>query len=331
MARQLSQQEIDGVFKQRKGRPSQLAQQKSVPFDFRRPDRISKSQVRAIQMLHDVFARNLSMSLGAYLRSFITVNVCSVEQLKYGEFLEGLPIPTCVVSLSLRPYDGNALIEMTPSLVFPILDLILGGKGKDGANYKREITVIEKTLLDTVFRIILNDLQDAWKAVTVINFKIEAIENDPQMLQILSPNEAVVAISIELRVGDNSGMLNLAIPAINIKMIGQKFDQQWMSRKIEPTEEGQSKMLDLLRPARFTCDARLLGPKLTVRDLLAVEAGDCLQFDYAVDYELDLLFNGSSKFRGEVTSAKNHRAFSVGRTTQDSGRTERTVGKSAVS
>jgi flagellar motor switch protein FliM len=310
MARQLSQQEIDGVFKQHKGSPT-AQEQKSVPFDFRRPDRISKSQVRAIQMLHDVFARNLSMSLGAYLRSFLSVTVCSVEQLKYGEFLEGLPSPTCVVSLSLRPYDGNALIEMTPSLVFPILDLILGGKGKDGGGNKRETTMIEKTLLDTVFRIVLNDLQEAWKPVTTINFKIEGIENDPQMLQILSPNEAVVSVSLELRVGENYGMLNLAIPAINIKMIGHKFDQQWMSRKAEPTKEGQAKMLGLLRNSKFRCDAQLVGPKLTVRDLLEIETGDCLQFDCPTDHKIDLLFNETTKFRGTVTSQRNHRAFKI--------------------
>jgi len=312
---QVSQQEIDGVFNQRKGKPMVPSLKKSVAFDFRRPDRISKSQVRAIQILHDAFARNLSMSLGVYLRLFVTVNVCSVEQLKYGEFLEALPLPTCVVSLSLRPYDGNALIEMTPSLIFPILDLILGGRGKDGGDRQREITTIEKSLLETVFRIILNDLQEAWKGIAVINFKIEAMENDPQMLQMLSPTEAVVAIGIELRVGENTGMLNIAIPAINIKMIGQKFDQQWMSRKIKPTEAGQTRMLNLIRPAEFTCDARLLGPKLTVRDLLAVEAGDCLQFDYSVENEIDLLLNGTSKFRGEVTSARNHRAFTVGKPT----------------
>ena len=315
MPRQLSQQEIDGVFRQHKGGDPDPAAAKAVVYDFRKPDRISKSQVRAIQLIHEDFARNLSMSLGVYLRSFVTVNVCSVEQLKYVEFLGGISPPTCVVSLSLRPYDGTALMEVTTTLIFPILDLILGGKGKDGAVQKREITIIEKSLLDTLFRIILNDLQLAWKGVAVINFKIEALETDPQMLQMLAPEEAVVAIGIEIRVGENSGMLNLAIPALNIKMIGQKFDQQWMSRKIVPTETGQARMLDLLRPAQLICDARLLGPTLSVRDLLAAQVGDCLQFDCSINQHLDLLFNGTSRFWGEVTGARNHRVFAVAQAT----------------
>lgn len=263
--------------------------------------------------MHEDFARNLSMSLGVYLRSFVTVSVVSVEQLKYGEFLEGISPPTCVASLSLRPYAGNAVMEVTTALIFPILDLIMGGKGKDGTIQKREITIIEKSLLDTLFRIILTDLQLAWKGVAVINFRIESIESDPQMLQILAPDEAVVAIGVEIRVGENAGMLNFAIPALNIKMIGQKFDQQWMSRKVVPTEAGQARMLDLLRPAELVCDARLLGPKLTVRDLLAAEVGDCIQFDYSVHHPLELLFNGTSRFFGEVTGARNHRVFTVQR------------------
>jgi len=217
--------------------------------------------------------------------------------------------------VSLRPYDGNAVMEVTTSLIFPVLDLILGGKGKDGAIPKREVTVIEKSLLDTFFRLILNDLQQAWKGVALINFKIEAIETDPQMLQMVAPDEAVVAIGIEVRVGDNSGMLNLAIPALNIKMIGQKFDQQWMSRKVVPTEAGQDKMLDLLRPAELICDARLLGPMLKVRDLLEADVGDCLQFNFSVNHQVDLLFNGTSKFWGEVTGKRNHRVFTIERQT----------------
>ena len=282
-----------------------------MPFDFRRPDRIAKSQLRAIHLLHETFARNLASSLSAYLRSYLTVNLISVEQLSYGEFLEGLPSPSCIVSLSLRPYDGNALIEISPSLVFPILEIILGGKGKVTDSRKREITEIEQHLLDTLFRIILNDLKEAWKSVAVINFKIETIATEPQMVQILSPTEAVVAIAIEIRIGDASGTLNVAIPAINIKMIGQKFEQQWMLRKTDPTEAEQMQMLDLLRQANVSLDARLVKPRLTVRDLLDLRAGDCLKFDYSIDKNIDCLVNGMSKFRGQVTEFNNKRGFTV--------------------
>ena len=310
MNRQLTQQEIDAVFQKIKGRAEDPAK-KAAAFDFRRPDRIAKSQVRAIHLLHENFVRNLASSLSAYLRSYLTVNLISVEQLSYGEFLEGLPSPTCLVSLSLRPYDGNALIELNPSLIFPIIEIILGGKGRAVGNPKREITEIEQNLLETLFRIILGDLKEAWKGVTLIDFKIENVATEPQMLQILAPNEAVVAVGIEIRIGENSGTLNLAIPSINIKMIGQKFDQQWSLRKTEPTEVEQHRILKLTRTSQAELDARLRGPKLRVSDLLSMEAGDLLRFDHRLDQPFDCEINGIAKYRGRVINSNQKKAFLI--------------------
>jgi flagellar motor switch protein FliM len=311
MSRQLSQQEIDAVFQKNKKAEQEGQPERREPFDFRRPDRIAKSQLRAIHLLHEAFARNLASSLSAYLRSYMTVNLISVEQLSYGEFLEGLASPSCIVSLSLKPYDGNALIEINPSLVFPILEIILGGKGKSSETKRREITEIEQHLLDTLFRIILNDLKEAWKSVAVINFKIESIATEPQMVQILSPTEAVVAIAIEIRIGESSGTLNVAIPAINIKMIGQKFEQQWMLRKTDPTEAEQLRMLTLLHTSLSRMDVRLEGPCLTVRDLLELQVDDCLKFDYLIEKKLQCLMNGKLKFQGHIIDRHNKRVLTV--------------------
>jgi flagellar motor switch protein FliM len=307
--RQLTQQEIDAVFQKVKGQDD--AASLAVPFDFRRPDRIAKSQVRAIHMLHENFVRNLAGSLAAYLRAYLTVNLISVEQLSYGEFVEGLPSPTCLVSTSLKPYDGHALVELNPSLIFPIIEIVLGGKGRSGGSIKREITEIEQTLLETFFRIILNDLKEAWKGVTVIDFAIANVATEPQMLQILAPNEAVIAVGIEIRIGESSGTLNIAIPSINIKMIGQKFDQQWSLRKTEPTEAEQQRVLELIRESTGTVDARLRGPKLRVSDLLDLQPGDLLRFDYRVDQQVDCEINGVGKFRGRVVNSNRKKAFLV--------------------
>ena len=110
--------------------PDRAGAKRAVPFDFRRPDRIAKSQLHAIHQLHDNFVRNLVSSLSAYLRSYLIINLVSVEQLSYSEFLECLPSPTCLASLGLKPYDGNAVLELNSSLIFPILEILLGGDGK---------------------------------------------------------------------------------------------------------------------------------------------------------------------------------------------------------
>jgi len=308
--RQLSQTEIDAVFQKVNGIQND-SERLPVSFDFRRPDRIAKSQVRAIRILHESFVRNLASSLSAYLRSYLTVSLISVEQLSYGEFLDGMATPTCMVSLSLRPYDGSALIELSPSLVFPIIEIVLGGKGRTVSNLKREVTDIEQNLLETLFRIILNDLREAWKGVTLIDFKLQAVATEPQTLQILAPNEAVVAISIEIRIGEIYGTLNLAIPSINIKMIGTKFDQQWSLRKTEPTEEEQRRACNLIRNSEARLEARLRGSKLSVRELLELKAGDLLQLDHPLDKVLGCEINGTPKFRGRVVNSNQKKAFVI--------------------
>ncbi|MEO8591980.1 MAG: flagellar motor switch protein FliM [Candidatus Solibacter sp.] len=309
MARQLTQPEIDEVFQKATGTPN--AESAIASFDFRRPDRIAKSQVQAIRMLHESFVRNLASSLSAYLRSYLTVNLISVEQLSYGEFLEGLAAPTYMASLSLSPYDGSALIELNPTLIFPIIEIILGGKGRVTTNLKREVTVIEQNLLETLFRIILSDLKEAWKSVTLIDFKIQAVTTEPQRLQIVASNEVVVAVSIEIRIGEITGTLNLAIPSINIKMIGNKFDQQWSLRKTEATEAEQQRAYSLIRTSKARLDARLRGPTLRVRDLLDLQAGDLLQLDYRLDQLLDCDINGTAKFRGGVVNSNQKKAFVI--------------------
>ncbi len=312
MTRQLSQQEIDAVFENLQGRHAEKTNTKrAIPFDFRRPDRIAKSQLRAIHQLHDNFVRNLVSSLSAYLRSYVIVNLVSVEQLSYSEFLECLPSPTCIASLSLKPYDGNAVLELNSSLIFPILEILLGGDGKLQFNSQREVTEIEQVLLDGLFRLILRDLQEAWRFVTNIDFTIDTVETEPQFLQILAPTEAVVAVAIEIRIGDSIGMMNIAMPSIIIKMMRQKFDQQWSLRKSAPTVEEERRMLELVQGSCVKSDAVLSGPKLLMRDLMNLQEGDVLSFEYPVTKPLNLILNGELKYRGDLVSAGRRAAIRV--------------------
>ncbi len=305
MNRQLSQQEIDAVFQNMQDHRRETP---AVRFDFRRPDRIPKSQVRAIHLLHDTFVRNLVSSLSAYLRSYLTVNLVSVEQLSYAEFLDGLPSPTCMVSLGLSPYDGNGVLELNPSLVFPILEMLLGGTGKSSVSIQRDITEIEQKLLDGLFRIILNDLREAWRGVTEVEFTIESMETEPQLLHILAPNEAVVSIGVEVRIGETVGMMNIAMPSIVIKMMRQKFDQQWSVRKSHASQAEQTRLLRYLRDAALVLEARMEGQTLPVREFLALSEGHLLTFDHPVDRPIELLVNGTHKFSGQVVSTGRKRA-----------------------
>ncbi|MCP5114545.1 MAG: flagellar motor switch protein FliM, partial [bacterium] len=207
------------------------------------------------------------------------------------------------------PYDGNGVLEINPTLVFPILEMVLGGNGKTPANVNREITEIEQSILDGISRIILHDLRESWQAVTTIAFSVEGHEVEPQLLQILAPNEAVVAVSMEVRIGDNVGMMNIGVPSIIIKMLRQKFDQQWSLRKTESTDDEQVRVLNLIQAARFHVDARLNGPTLKVEDMMNLKAGDVLTFDFPVDRPLLLEINGKARYKGQVVDNGRKRSF----------------------
>ncbi len=261
--------------------------------------------------MHDNFVRNLVSSLSAYLRSYLIVNLVSVEQLSYSEFLECLPSPTCIASLSLKPYDGNAVLELNSSLIFPILEILLGGDGKLQFSSQREITEIEQVLLDGLFRLILRDLREAWKFVTQIDFAIDTVETEPQFLQILAPTEAVVAVAIEIRIGESIGMMNIAMPSIIIKMMRQKFDQQWSLRKSASTDLEQTRVLDLIRTSTLKSEVLLAGPQLLLRDLMNLEEGDILSFEFPAGKPIDFILNGRKKYRGEMVSAGRRAAFRI--------------------
>jgi len=305
--RVLSQEEIDDVFRNLRDSPQDDDPAKRAqPYDFRRPDRIAKDQLRAIHILHENFARSLASSLSAYLRAYVVVNLVSVEQ-----FSQGLPSPSCLVSLGMKPYEGNAVLEINPGLVFPIIEMLLGGGSRSLLKINREITEIEQSVLDGLFRITLLDLKTAWHAVTPMEFTIEAHETEPQLLRILAPNEAVVAVSMEVRIGDNTGMMNIGIPSIVVKMLRHKFDQQWSVRKSESTEQEQARIVRLIRPAKMFVDGRLEGPTMRVEDLMDLKEDDVLTFDYPVNRALDLAINGKVKFRGGIVSTGRKRAFEI--------------------
>jgi flagellar motor switch protein FliM len=176
---------------------------------------------------------------------------------------------------------------------------------------QREVTEIEQVLLSGFFQIVLRDLHEAWKFVTPIEFITERIETEPQFLQILAPTEAVVAVAIEIRLGDAIGMMNIAMPSIIIKMMRQRFDQQWLLRKASSTDVEQARVMKLIQPAELQTEAMLSGPHMLLRDLIDLDEGDVLGLEFPVGRPIDLLLTGSRKYRGEIVNSGSRAAFRV--------------------
>jgi len=308
MKRELSQQEIDAVFQ---GTGEATRDNSIVPFDFSRLDRIPKSQLRSVHLVHENFSRNLASSLSAYLRDYVSMNLVSLEQISYGEFLEGLASPTFIAYLGLHPYDGTAVMEINPGLVFTFVEMLLGGTGKTVLSAQRKATEIEKGLMQNLLRIILQDLSEAWKAVTDLRFDVQSLADEPLGFHVLSPAEAVVAIGIEVRVASTTGMINLAIPSIFIKRLRHFFDRLRRVHRAESKRRDQIQVAELLAKATVQFEVRLDGPTISTHSLLALNVGDVLAMDYPVDRELIALVNGQSKFLGDISMAGQKSVFRV--------------------
>lgn len=308
----LSQDEIDRLFTKHGGVATQGAPgQSATLYDFRRPDRIPKDQVRAVHLVHDFLARHLAASLGAYLRTYVTVSLVSVEQLAFSEFLGYLPTPTCIAHVGVKPMEGDAVLEINPSLVLPILDIVLGGDGNHSADQKKELTDIEQSVMETIFRIVLNDLRDAWSTTRDLAFAVEDTETQPQLMQILSPNEAVVAIGFEITVDNARGMMNFGVPSVMVKMMGQKLEQQWSTRKHSADTRPTRRMESLLRNITVPVESRVSGGNLTVREVLDLAPNDILSLGTPIVRPTEVSVSGVNKFSGRVVAAGRRRAFQV--------------------
>jgi flagellar motor switch protein FliM len=305
----LSQDEIDRLFAKHGGVATQGAPGHTATlYDFRLPDRIPKGQVRAVHLVHDFLTRHLAASLGAYLRTYVTVSLVSVEQRAFGEFLGYLPTPTCIAYVGVKPMEGNAVLEINPSLVLPMLDIVLGGDGKHAADQTKELTDIEQSVMETIFRIVLKDLRDAWSTTQEVSFEVEDTETQPQLMQILSPNEAVVAIGFEITVDDSRGMMNFGVPSVMVKMMGQKLEHQWSVKKQSGDLRPTRLMESLLREITVPLEARVSGGSLTVRDVLDLAPNDILSLGTR---PTEVLVSGVTKFSARVVTAGRRRAVQV--------------------
>ena len=307
----LSQNEIDNVF--RSARDSDVEEdpsKKVVNYDFRRPVRIAKEQLQSIHLAHDNFARSVGSSVSAFLRRHVVATFISVEQLSFAEFVRSLPMPSCLMSLGVHPLEDNVLLQLERSLIFVILELLLGGDGKSG-KISRDVTEIERGVLDSVLRIILNDLRLAWQSIANLEFSVQTYMSEPQFLQALPQDDAVVVVSMEIRVGDVSGLMHLAFPSMLIRGLRSKPNQNLISRKRESNHSDHSRVIKLITAANVEAEVRLAGPKLCLDSLMQLEPGYVLAFDHALNKEMDLVLNGQTKFLGHIIKNGNKLGFRI--------------------
>jgi flagellar motor switch protein FliM len=221
--------------------------QRVVAYDFKRPERVGKEQMRALQSLHEGFARKFGASLSALLRNIVESKLISVDQLTYSEFVYSLEIPTCFNLLRPVPLDGHWILDISPSILYPIIDRLLGGNPETESQPKRPLSDIELRLTNRVTSVFLRDLSSAWENAVKLDIQLERVESNPQLVQIVPPNEVVILVSLELVIGRSRGTVNLCIPFNTIERIGSKLtSNNWIGYASSRSSQQTSHHLESL-------------------------------------------------------------------------------------
>ncbi len=209
----LSQEEINALLsKSKKLTPEELRRRKARVYDFKNPERFPKEGLRRIRALHESFARNLSLAIAGYTRTMLEVTISSIDQLTYQEFLMSVPEETCFNVIEARPQNSRLVVEINPSILLVLIDRLMGGSSKPVSQPNRELTEIEWVVADRIVKKILTEVKAVWSSVVEISFEVVERESNPYFAQVLAPNELVLLVCFDMKMGDAAGILSLCYP-----------------------------------------------------------------------------------------------------------------------
>jgi len=280
MEKTLKQDEIDALFQAARSAtpeaPRSEVRARVLPYNFASSGEISNEQLRAISMLNDLFARNLTHNLAAWLRTRFQVNLVSAEQIPFNEFLLRIPEISYVASVRLEPLGALSVLQLDLALAPPVIDLLLGGEGRDGP--LRELTDIEESILGSVVEIVCRELTAAWQPVG-LSFNFERRQMQTQVARIMSVTEKTLCLSFEIRMPHSSGLLNLAFPAVVANTILRRLTSDWAHRR--HAGDSRARIETAVRRIRFGCSLQMPQVRLETTALENLEPGTVLRFALA--------------------------------------------------
>lgn len=283
----LSQDEIDALLNAissgevAEDEYSSVGEQKKVKiYDFKRPDKFSKDQIRTLQMMHETFARLATTGLSAQLRALVHVHVAAVDQLTYEEFIRSIPNPTTLAVINMDPLRGSAILEIDPSISFTIIDRLFGGKGET-AKISRELSEIEMSVMEGIIVRILGNMREAWSTVIDLRPRLGNIETNPQFAQVVPPNDVVVLINLETKIGEVEGLTNLCIPYITIEPIINKLSAQYWYSSIRKGEldENRAIIQERLDQVQIPVIAEVGSVDISILDFMNLTVGDVVKLE----------------------------------------------------
>ncbi len=284
-------------------------------YDFKRPERVSKDQMRALQTLHESFARNYGALLSGFLRTIMEVKVANIEQMTFSEFTHSLPNPTCFNLLSCEPLDGNMCMEISPLIIYPVMDRLLGGSNADLFIPQRPLTAIELRLVGKIIDRAETALAEAWAGIVPAEFQLEETESNPALVQIVPPNEVVVVVNFEVKMGSRAGTMSLCIPYNVIEPVIDKLSSQtWAAYKKNKKDTTiRTRLEGHLEVAKLEVSTVLADTTMNVNDLVNLQVGDVILTEKPASAPLSLSVGGKRKYIGQLGQYRGNRAFKVTR------------------
>lgn len=281
-------------------------------YDFKRALRFSKDQIRSLTRIHENFARILTTYFSAQLRTYVHINVASADQIPYEEFIRSVPKMTILNVYELPPLDGRILIEINPNIAYSMMDRVMGGKGVS-INKVENLTEIETSIMSQLFEKAFESLREAWSTVVDVDPVFDEFEVNPQFLQMVSPNETVVVISLNTTIAETSGMINICIPHVVLEPILPKLSgSYWMeSKRKESSSTDVTQLREGIKKAMVPVVAQLGKTEVTIEDFLSMGVGDVLDLGTGIGDPLTVCVGNVPKFIAQPGRSKKKLAVQI--------------------
>lgn len=318
MGEVLSQDEIDNLLKALSTGELDADEMKNTDerqvkdYDFARPAKFSKEHLRTLEIIFEHFGRLLATNLPAYLRKSVSVDVVNSEVVIYSEFSNALSNPVLLGVVGMDPLMGNVIMEMASNLGFAIVDRLLGGVG-NSLEKEREFSEIELSILERVFTICVNLLHEPWENVVEITPRLNRIETNSQFAQIISPSETIAIVTINLKIGDVEGLMNICLPYTTLEPVMDKLNTKyWFSTmKEKDSNSYEAAIENIIDNALIPMKAVLGTSKINVQDFVNLQLGDIIRLDRKVDDELEVYVGNIKKFKALPGYSDNKYAVRV--------------------
>jgi len=286
-----------------------------IAYDFKHPNRVSKDQIRTLENMHDNFAGHYGSTLSAILRTIVDVDLVSVDQITYSEFIMSLVTPSCTYTFAAPPMEGGCLIDFNPTLTFSLIDRMFGGSGKI-LETERELTGIERTVVGRLVEKLYHDLERVWENILKISIEQRSFETNPQFIQIVPPGETVVVVSFQIKLFQSTGLLTICYPYVSLEPIITKLSaQNWIDATKRKAAE-IDREVNLLNVNSIDADlmAVLAGTNLRIRDFLRMKIGDIVPADNKITTPIDVFVNKRKKFLARPGLSGKKRAIQISET-----------------